>query len=94
MFNARLTALAGITLALSACNTATVPGSSGLTSGVWTPTGPIQVASVTGGPWTLVQNSATLGHSMAGYCDTYPTGKLQGLCCLNWRHGRLRAGVV
>ena len=77
MFNARLTTLAGIALALSACNTATVPGSSGLTSGVWTPTGPIQVASVTGGPWTLVQNSATLGHSMAGYCDTYPTGKLQ-----------------
>lgn len=73
----RLTALAGIALTLSACTTATVPGSSGLISGPWTPTGSIQVASVTGGPWTLGQNTATLGHALAGYCDTYPSGKLQ-----------------
>jgi len=77
MLNARLTALAGIALTLSACTTATVPGSSGLTSGRWTPTGNIQVASITGGPWALTQNNATLGHALAGYCDTYPSGQLQ-----------------
>ena len=54
MLNARLTALAGIVLTLSACTTATVPGSSGLNSG----------------PWTLGQNTATLSHAVAGYCDT------------------------
>ena len=67
---------AGLTLGLSACTTAPVPGSSGLSSGPWTPAdaNTVQVASVTNGPWTLGQNSATLAHPLAGYCDTFGAG--------------------
>ena len=80
MFKAQLLVFAGLTVALSACTTTPVPGSSGLSSGPWTPAAAssIQIASVTNGPWTLSQNSATLAHPLAGYCDVVGAGgKLQ-----------------
>ncbi|WP_425148582.1 hypothetical protein [Deinococcus sp.] len=80
MNNRPMMALAGLALTLSACNLTPVPGSSGLSSGPWTPAAAssVQIASVTGGPWTLAQSSATLAHPLAGYCDTFGAGgKLQ-----------------
>lgn len=43
----------------------------------WSTTGLPQPASVTNGPWTLGQGSATLDHQNKGLCDTFPNGALQ-----------------
>ncbi|WP_407572002.1 hypothetical protein [Deinococcus altitudinis] len=33
-------------------------------------------------------------HASGGRWDRPELHKLMGLCCLNWRHGRVRSGAV